>query len=182
MCDIMIVDDDKSIHTLLELQLKKTDLCGGNCELAHAYSAEEAIELVGKLDHRPFIFFVDINLPQKSGPEFVEWLHEKEVFALIFIVTGSDVTPIEFEKLITAGVDGYFRKPINQNLLKTIVGMTLTKATKLGRKHARMFHETVGMKFDNSVLDNIIEKSKHLNILYEEFHSSRQGVREDATI
>ena len=72
MCDIMIVDDDKQIHKLLELQLKEANLCGKDCILEHAYSAEEAIEKVKELDHRPFIFFIDLNVPVKSGVDFCE--------------------------------------------------------------------------------------------------------------
>ena len=181
MCDIMIVDDDKLIHRLLELQLKKTNLCGEKCELAHAYSAEEAIDLVKKLDHRPFIFFIDINLPGQTGPEFAEWLHENQIFALIFIITGSNVTKNDFEKLITVGVDGYFKKPIDQDLLKTIVGMTLTKATKLGKKHSRMFLKDAGVDLKPELMNNLIDKIKHINTLYEDFNGTRQGAVKDGT-
>lgn len=173
MCDIMIVDDDKLIHRSLDLILKETKICGERCDIAHAYSAEEAIKLVKDLDHRPFIFFIDINLPLKSGPDFVEWLHENQILALMFIITGSTLTKKDFEKLITAGVDGYFRKPIKNELLQTIVGMTLTKANKLSKKHAKLFRQNAPANFDNTMIDNILEKTKHLNSLYEEFNHNR---------
>ena len=79
----------------------------------------------------------------------------------------------DFERLITLGVDGYFRKPIDQKLLKTIVGMTLTKATKLGRKHSRMFLKDAVFEFKPEVLDNLIIKIKNMNSLYEEFNKVR---------
>ena len=96
------------------------------------------------------------------------------MFALVFIITGSQVVKADFERLITLGVDGYFRKPIDMQLLQTIVGMTLTKSSKIGKKHASIIQRNYGFHLETSTLDKLLAKMKRINNRHEEFQNSLQ--------
>lgn len=116
MYKVMIIDDEKSLRSLLKLAINWTDL---GLEVAgEAASGIEAINIID--DVKPDIVFVDIRMPFMDGIEFSTLAIKQYPDLKIIILTAFD----DFEyarKCIGIGVCEYLMKPIvRTDIIKTL--------------------------------------------------------------
>lgn len=109
----LIVEDDKESRDLLHLYLKQH---GGFSEIIEAYSAEDA--LFKLMETSPDIVFLDIQLPGKSGIDFLGLLSKQPIKTHFVIVSSSRnfaVDAIKFD------VFDYLLKPVSKVELFNII-------------------------------------------------------------
>jgi DNA-binding LytR/AlgR family response regulator len=123
----LIVEDDKESRDLLCLYLKQH---GGFSEIVEACSAEDA--LFKLMETLPDIVFLDIQLPGKSGIDFLGLLNRQSIRTHFVIVSSSRnfaVDAIKFD------VFDYILKPINKaELFNVIDRFRLKIITNPGKK------------------------------------------------
>ena len=93
---LLLIDDDVSVHDLLEPELSKQGY-----QLEKAYSGKEGLERAEAV--RPDVIILDLMMPEMSGFRVAELLRECEATARIPILafTAKDVTAEEREQLRT---------------------------------------------------------------------------------
>jgi two-component system chemotaxis response regulator CheY len=110
---ILVVDDESDVRSLFEQRFRK-EIRDGNMIFAFAYSGEEALEYLKKLDHEAVLILSDINMPGMSG--FVLLKHIKEQFKnpppVVMMITafGDDES---YSQAMRLGADDFLTKPLN---------------------------------------------------------------------
>lgn len=107
MREVWIVDDDEEMNHAVGLMLKLLD-----CEVRSFYSARPAAKtlLTGKT---PDLLILDINLPEVSGLDLLEFLRRrKEWKGLPIVMLSSEAADTMIEKARNLGADTYLVKPV----------------------------------------------------------------------
>ena len=107
MKHIWIVDDDEEMNRAVGLMLKLLD-----CEVAAFYNVRAAAQtlLIGK---RPDLIILDINIPEVSGLDMVEFLRRRpESKNIPIVMLSSEAADTIVDKALELGADSYIRKPI----------------------------------------------------------------------
>lgn len=114
MKNVWIVDDDEEMTRAVQLMLKMLD-----CETRHFYSARPAAQalLAGE---KPDLFFLDINMPEVTGIQFLEFLRKRsELRHLPVVMISSEVSDITVDKTLAIGADAYVMKPVTIDELES---------------------------------------------------------------
>lgn len=122
MRDIWIVDDDEEMARAVGLMLKLLD-----CEVTaflHARSVVQTL-LTGK---KPELMIVDINMPEVSGLDLIEFLRRRTDWENIPIVMlSSEAADTMVERAINAGADTYVTKPVTIEELEKALEVAFAK-------------------------------------------------------
>ena len=114
---ILIVEDDRSIRTLLVTMLRRQGI--------PADTAEDGAEGLGCLARKHYrVVLLDAMMPRMSGYEFLEHIKLRAAAdrPLIFLLTASP-SPRDYDPDLVAGT---IRKPFDVELLTKIVSACLT--------------------------------------------------------
>ncbi len=93
----MLVDDDFAAHTFHKIMIEEANL--GDVIVEEYFSVDAALDHIkscmcpNTTDILPQVILVDLNLPKKTGWDFVEELKTfdlKEFFPLVYLVTNSE--------------------------------------------------------------------------------------------
>src|SRR5687768_16614413 len=101
--DVMVIDDELHICTMIAGYLEKYDL-----KVIYATSVSEAEELL--VNNTPRLIFCDYNMPGKSGFDFLADVKNRQPPLKVVMLTGH----AEHDKLMEAlnlGVVDYISKP-----------------------------------------------------------------------
>ena len=102
------VDDDKNLREALCMML---NLMGFE---TRAFSGARAAAAALMAGDRPDILFLDINMPEVSGIEFLKVIRGKSIWDDIpVLIASSESAEIQVEVAIRLGADGYVFKPVN---------------------------------------------------------------------
>jgi CheY-like chemotaxis protein len=116
MTTILYVDDDASVHRLVERIVQKRD--GVNVEFAS--TGGTAIARAGVL--QPSMIMTDLHLPDTNGLELVRTLRALEVTrATPIVVISGDDDPAVRKELQHAGMNEFITKPFDIHLLMTVI-------------------------------------------------------------
>ncbi|MBU1001969.1 MAG: response regulator [Proteobacteria bacterium] len=116
---ILIVDDTKSIRSLIEFFLQFR----GYKPILHAESGEQALEMLGIDDPQAkgngiTLIFLDVVMPGMSGIETCKRIRQAAHLAAIpVIMITSDLTPQTIEAVFEAGANEVVPKPLNKTTL-----------------------------------------------------------------
>ncbi|MCD6307970.1 MAG: response regulator [Candidatus Latescibacteria bacterium] len=102
---VLIVDDEQSIRTLLDKAFTKDGY-----DVVLASSAEEALDLLD--DHPIQVMFLDLKLPGMNGIELCRRIKKDNPIACIFAMTGYS-SLFDLADCRDAGFDDYFLKPLD---------------------------------------------------------------------
>jgi len=100
------VDDDEEMNEAIGLMLKVLD-----CEVTSFYSARSAAQklLTGK---SPQLLILDINMPEISGLDLLEFLRRRpEGKKLPIVILSSESADSIMDKALQLGADAYIKKP-----------------------------------------------------------------------
>jgi signal transduction histidine kinase/DNA-binding response OmpR family regulator/ligand-binding sensor domain-containing protein len=125
---LLLIDDDVSVHDLLEPELTKQGY-----QLEKAFSGAEGLQRAES--SKPDVIILDLMMPGLSGFEVAELLRRQEATARIpiFVLTAKDLTPQDREQL-RQGVTGLVMKgsAAALRLITAIQSLDTRPATTLG--------------------------------------------------
>jgi two-component system chemotaxis response regulator CheY len=103
---VWIVDDDEEMNRAIGLMLNMLD-----CEVTSFHTARSAAKtlLTGKT---PQVLFLDINMPEVSGLDMLEFLRRRHEWKeLPIIMLSSESADSTVDKALHLGADAYIIKP-----------------------------------------------------------------------
>lgn len=103
--DILIVDDEKAIVTMLEMMLKKE----GFQRVHKAYTGQEAIDILK--ESKIEVIILDVMLPDGSGFDFCPKIRELTNAYILFLT--AKVSDLDVLTGFATGGDDYVTKPFN---------------------------------------------------------------------
>lgn len=101
---VLLLEDDRTMRRLVRASL------GDQCELLFASSAQLGTKLYKS--ERPDISFIDINLPDQNGYEFLDWLLKTDPEAHAVMFSGQ-VNNNNIHRSIENGAKGFISKPFD---------------------------------------------------------------------
>ncbi|MGG6433636.1 response regulator [Anoxybacillus sp. D401a] len=123
---VLVVDDEHSIVTLLEYNLKQAGFT-----VLTAYDGEEGLHQA--LEERPDFIILDLMLPKLDGIEVCKQLRQQKVMTPILMLTAKDD---EFDKVLglELGADDYMTKPFSPREVVARVKAILRRTTIHGHE------------------------------------------------
>jgi CheY-like chemotaxis protein len=107
MKTIWIVDDDEDMIHAVQLMLK---LLNYNTRLF--YLARLAAQTLSK-GERPDLIVLDINMPEVSGIDFLEFLRRhSELVDIPVVMLSTEAADVLVDKAMDLGADAYVTKPV----------------------------------------------------------------------
>jgi len=122
MKKVWIVDDDEEMTRAVQLMLQLID-----CEAASYLNARSATQalLAGK---RPDLMILDINMPEVSGLDLLEFLRRRAEWKnLPVIMLSTEAADVTVDKAMKLGANGYVMKPVTIEELERAVNNALQK-------------------------------------------------------
>ncbi|HSM70365.1 MAG TPA: response regulator [Anaerolineales bacterium] len=108
MKDIWTVDDDEEMSRAIGLMLKLLD-----CEVTTFYNVRSAAQLFAS-GRRPDLLILDINMPEVTGLDMVEFLRRRpETKHLPIVMLSSEVADTMVDRALELGADSYVTKPVS---------------------------------------------------------------------
>ena len=107
MKHVWVIDHDEEMNRAVGLMLKLLD-----CEVAAFYNVRAAAQtlLIGR---RPDLIILDINIPEVSGLDMVEFLRRRpESKNIPIVMLSSEAADTIVDKALKLGADSYIRKPV----------------------------------------------------------------------
>jgi DNA-binding response OmpR family regulator len=122
MKTVWIVDDDEEMSRAVSLMLRLLD-----CDIKTFHNARSAALslLAGK---RPDLMVLDINMPEVSGLDLLEFLRRRREWKnLPIIMLSSEATDVVVDKALEMGADGYVTKPVMIDELEKVMSQAFYK-------------------------------------------------------
>ena len=116
--NVLIVDDEPDVCYLFDRILHKRNLKTG-----YAYNLAEAARVMHS--DRPSLVFLDNNLPDGQGVDFIPYLKLHYPDTRVIMVTAND-SASDKKKAFLKGADGFLSKPLSLEL----INRTLDKIDK----------------------------------------------------
>lgn len=129
---VLIVDDEQSIRTLLEYNLKQAGY-----ETIDAADGEAAI--IKAENERPDLILLDLMLPEKNGFEVCKILRDRDINIPIIMLTAKSDEPDKIKGL-EIGADDYMTKPFSPREVIARIKAVLRRSDK---KQSNMENEEV---------------------------------------
>jgi len=107
MKNIWTVDDDEEMSRAIELMLKLLD-----CEVTAFHNVRSAAQLFAS-GRKPDLLILDINMPEVTGLDMVEFLRRRpETRSLPIVMLSSEAGDVMVDKALELGADSYVMKPV----------------------------------------------------------------------
>lgn len=116
---VLMVDDDRIFINITGMILKRYS---PNIEIESYTNPKQGLEHLKSLPEMPDAIFLDINMPEMNGWDFLEKLAEFNTSTDVYMLTSS-IDPADIQKSKTfSNVKGYFTKPLTQQTLADYFG------------------------------------------------------------
>lgn len=125
MKQVWIVDDDQEMADAMRLMLEIID-----CKTDHFLNARSAAKtlLSGK---RPDLILLDINMPEVTGLDLLEFLRRRpEWNDLPIVMLSTEAADTTVDRAMSLGADGYVTKPVTIDELEQAVNAAFQKHQK----------------------------------------------------
>ena len=122
MKQVWVIDPDEEMNRAVGLMLKLL-----NCEVAAFYNVRAAAQtlLIGR---RPDMIILDINIPEVSGLDMVEFLRRRpESKNIPIVMLSSESADSVVDKALELGADSYIRKPVTLQELEKAMTIAFDK-------------------------------------------------------
>jgi|SRR5687767_1065048 len=122
MRHVWIIDDDEEMSRAVGLMLNLLD-----CDTSSFLSVRSAVQrlLSGKI---PDLLFLDINLPEVSGFEMLEFLRRRPEWKnLPIVILSSEAADVVVDRALELGADSYVMKPVTIEELENAMATAFSK-------------------------------------------------------
>ena len=122
MKKIWIVDDDEEMTRAIQLMLQLID-----CEATGYFNGRSATKslLAG---NRPDLLILDINMPEVSGLDLLEFLRRRAEWKdLPVVMLSTEAADVTVDKALKLGADGYVTKPVTIDELERVIDSAFQK-------------------------------------------------------
>jgi len=126
MRQVWTVDNDEDMSRAVSLMLQVLD-----CEVTSFNNVRSAVQklLTGK---KPEVIILDVNLPEVSGLDMVEFLRRRpEWKELPIVVLSSETADTTVDKALQLGADSYVMKPVTLEELEKAMATAFYKHLNL---------------------------------------------------
>jgi DNA-binding response OmpR family regulator len=107
MRNVWLVDDDEEMNRAVALMLKMLD-----CEVTSFHSARSAAQRF-LTENNPHLLILDINMPEVSGLDLLEFLRRRPQWKeLPILMLSSESADITVDQALQLGADAYIMKPV----------------------------------------------------------------------
>ncbi len=115
---ILVVDDEKDVQTLFEQRFRK-EIREKEMEFVFAFSGEEALTYLNRLDHEAVLILSDINMPGMSGLELLGHIKQKyhKPPPVVMMITAYGDKE-NYDTAMSLGADDFLTKPVDFVALK----------------------------------------------------------------
>ena len=122
MKHVWIVDDDEEMGNAISLMLKLLD-----CHTKYFDNPRPAAQAL-LTGGRPDLMILDINMPEVSGLDMLEFLRRrKEWRDLPVIMLSSEAADVMVDRALRIGADGYVMKPVTLEELEKVMSQAFYK-------------------------------------------------------
>ena len=125
MKQVWIVDDDQEMAKAMSMMLELLD-----CQTTGFLNARSAAQtlLTGE---RPDILVLDINMPEVSGLDLLEFLRRRPEWKdLPVVMLSSEAADVTVDEAMELGADGYVMKPVTLEELDKAIETAFQKHQK----------------------------------------------------
>jgi len=125
MKHVWIVDDDQEMAKAIRMMLELLD-----CHTTSFLNARSAAQtlLTGE---RPDMLVLDINMPDVSGLDLLEFLRRRSEWQdLPVVMLSSEAADVTVDEAMELGADGYVMKPVTLEELEKVIEMAFKKHEK----------------------------------------------------
>lgn len=125
MKQVWIVDDDEEMIRAVRLMLKLLD-----CDATGHLSARNAVQAL-IAGGQPDLIILDINMPEVSGLDMLEFLRRRAEWKdLPVVMLSTEAADVTVDKAMSLGADGYVSKPATIEELERVLNAALQKHQK----------------------------------------------------
>lgn len=117
-----LVDDDEEMVTAVDLMFKLL----GYASRSFLDAPTAAAALLGS--QRPDLVLLDVNMPQVSGKDLLEFMRLRSEFDhLPILMLSSEFSDVKINELLQLGADGYVTKPVSLDELEAVIKQAIEK-------------------------------------------------------
>ena len=117
-----IVDDDQEMSKAMSMMLKLLEF-----DTTSFLNARNVVQVLLSGD-RPDMLVLDINMPEVSGMDLLEFLRRREEWNdLPVIMLSTEAADVTVDKAMSLGADGYVMKPVTIDELESTINAVLHK-------------------------------------------------------
>ena len=125
MRQVWIVDDDQEMSKAMRMMLELLDY--KTTGFLNARSAAQTL-LTGE---RPDMLVLDINMPDVSGLDLLEFLRRRPEWKdLPIVMLSSEAADVTVDEAMELGADGYVMKPVTLEELEKVIETAFQKHQK----------------------------------------------------
>lgn len=122
MRQIWVIDDDEEMGRAIGLMLKLLD-----CETTLFLGARTAVQMLLS-GRRPHLMVVDINMPEISGLDLIEFLRRRPEWKdMPIVMLSSEAADTMIDKALAHGADTYITKPVTLEELEEAMQEAFSK-------------------------------------------------------
>lgn len=122
MRTIWTVDDDEEMNRAIGLMLKLLD-----CEVTAFHNVRSAAQMFAS-GRKPDLLILDINMPEVTGLDMVEFLRRRpETKNLPIVMLSSEAADMMVDRAMELGADAYVTKPVTLEELEKAMATAFYK-------------------------------------------------------
>jgi CheY-like chemotaxis protein len=104
---VWLIDDDEEMVRAVQMMLKLLD-----CETRYFYSARHVVDTL-QAGANVDLLVVDINMPEISGIDLLEYLRRQEKWrSLPIVMLSTEAADVMVDRALELGADAYVTKPV----------------------------------------------------------------------
>ncbi|GAB4453303.1 MAG: hypothetical protein OHK0041_17110 [Anaerolineales bacterium] len=126
MRTVWTVDDDEEMNRAIGLMLKLLD-----CEVTAFHTIRAAAQRIVS-GSKPDLLILDINMPEVTGLDMVEFLRRRpDTKDLPIVMLSSETADVMVDRAMQLGADAYVTKPVTLEELEKAMATAFYKHLKL---------------------------------------------------
>ena len=125
MKQVWIVDDDQEMANAMSMMLELLD-----CKVTRFLNARSAAQTLLTSEH-PDMMVLDINMPEVSGLDLLEFLRRRSEWKdMPVVMLSSEAADVTVDRAMELGADGYVMKPVTIDELEKAINKAFKKYQK----------------------------------------------------